>query len=119
MKFNIDSRKVTSEIITQEITFPYYGWWSPRKNEIIKMYPEYYDDGSETIKSIGVITISKGWAIDTRIISKHIFVKNKTIDGGICEIINDDILTFLRDYADVATEEEFLNFRLEAIKLLI
>jgi hypothetical protein len=111
MKTKIEKIKVVKEIIESEINFPYIGWWSNKKEDIIKMYYEYYEHNTKIPKHLKCIIIRNGWDINSSITSKTISVHNGVING--------DIIPILRDYADLATEEEFQEFREKTLKELI
>jgi hypothetical protein len=111
MKTNIENKKFVTEVVSKNITFPYYGWWSHKKEDIIKMYPEYYEHDKSVLKRIVVVKIKMGWNTDTEIRKDFISVSNN--------VISSEIQIYLRDYADQATEAEFLEFRNKAIIDLI
>lgn len=110
MNTKIKTTKFVEETIERDITFPYIGWWSNKKEEIIKMYYEYYDHIPDTPKHLKCIIIKNAWNINPAIISKTIIISNGVIAG--------DIIAYLRDYADLASEEEFQEFRTKTIETL-
>jgi hypothetical protein len=112
MKINVENRKFVSERIQLDVNFPYYGWWSSKKDGIIKMYPEYYQHDKTLLRHIVVITIKMGFGINTQIYREHILVSDTNL-------ISEDIQHYLRDYADVATEKEFNAFKFKAVEDLI
>lgn len=103
MDVKIECIKRVSEIISKKIEFPYYGWWSHKKETIIKMYPVYDKHDTSHINSIKIIKISCGFGFDTFITTENITVSNGVID--------EEITYFLRDYADIATETQFNDFK--------
>jgi hypothetical protein len=111
MKLNIENIKLVTDVIQMDVEFPYYGWYSNKKEEIIKIYPEYYVSDKNIIKRFVIVKIKKGWNIETSILNKFILVSNN--------IVNAELSIYLRDYADLATEQEFLDFRSNAFNELI
>ena len=109
MKINVENRKFVSERIQLDVNFPYYGWWSSKKDGIIKMYPEYYQHDKTLLRHIVVITIKMGFSINTEIRRDHILVSDTNL-------INSEIQGYLRDYADQATEQEFQKFKFLAVE---
>jgi hypothetical protein len=101
---------VVNETLTLDVSFPYYGWWNHKKDSIVKMFPVYHTHDKKLISYILVIKVVKGFSLNTSIISDIIHVSNNVIDENITYI--------LRDYVTVATEQEFKNFRLEALNEL-
>jgi hypothetical protein len=85
----IKTTKTVEEIISKNISFPYYGWWSNKKDSIIKMYPKFYKYDHSVIEKIIVIRITKGFGLQTKINNDYIFV------SGIDNIINEEILSYL------------------------
>jgi len=98
----IEETKFVKEIIEKDINFPYIGWWSNKKEEIIKIFYEY-DSIPNIPKHLKYIIIKNGKNINPSIVSDTISITNGIIDG--------DIIHLLRDYADIATEKEFQEFR--------
>jgi len=115
MKIYINNKKIVEDIISKEVVFPYYAWYSEKKESIIKMYPQYYKYTSK-LQYIIIIKIIKDWNVDTQIIKDHIVVLES---DRYTSIIDEKIQTYLTDYWILATEEEFLKFRQQAIEDLL
>jgi hypothetical protein len=111
MKTQIEETKFVKEITEKEINFPFIGWWSNKKEEIIKMFFEYYEHEASVPKHVKCIIIKNGWNTNPSIVSKTISVSNGVING--------DIIPFLIDYADIATEQEFQEFRQTTLEALL
>ena len=109
MKIKIEEIKVVTEIFEKNVDFPYFGWWSNKKDEIIKIFLEYNDDET-IINGVKCVVIKNGWNINSSITSNNIHVHDNIIDNDI------DIL--LRDYHVIATEKEYNDFREIAINKL-
>jgi hypothetical protein len=112
MKTQIEETKFVKEIIEKDINFPFFGWWSNKKEEIIKIYYESSDYTPDIPKHLKCIIIKNGWNINPSITSKTISVSN---DG----IINGDIIPLLKDYANIATEQEFNEFKQTTFEALL
>ena len=111
MKIQIEDTKYEKVITEKEINFPFIGWWSNKKEEIIKIDYEYYDYNPEIPKGLKCIIVKNGWNINPSIVANTILISNG--------VVNNDIIPLLRDYADIATEQEFQEFVQITIKALL
>lgn len=111
MMIRINERKFVEQIIEKDITFPFIGWWSSKKDKIIKICYEYYDVTPKLPKQLKCIIIQNGWNFHPSIFSKIIPISNEGV-------VDDEIIPLLRDFSDVATEQEFQEFKESTLKIL-
>jgi hypothetical protein len=110
MKIKIEETKLVNNVIERDVNFPYIAWYSNKKDEIIKIYYEYGDVLPNIPKFLKCITIRNGWNINPLITIRIIHINNG--------IISDDIIQLLRDYTDMATEQEYNYFKQSVLKYL-
>ncbi len=114
MELKVEVLESVVKIAHKHIEFPYYGWWDHKKDNIIKMDIVYYDNDviniiANKISHINIIEINYGFCVNTNI-------KKSKVRVGNLDIVNNDINHYLRDYCDMATEEEYNKFKKQALK---
>jgi len=112
METKIRTFEQVEKIIDKNIDFPYYGWWSYKKEEIIKIDLVLSICFPGRIDHLKIIKIQSGFAIKSSITSDRLTIS----DEGI---IHGDIIYLLRDYADIATAQEYSDFRESVIDELV
>lgn len=111
MKTQIAEIQRVTVITEKDINFPYIGWLSKDKEEIIKIDCEYFNYLLDIPKHLKCVVVKNDIKYTPSITTSYTSVSN--------DVINGDILPLLRDYADLATEEEFnlfMDATFEAIK---
>ena len=115
MEVKINKLNTVKEIITKDIKFPYYAWYSGKKVLIVKIDVKYFDydiKSNDVLRYVSCTFITNGFGFSPSIRTKKITVYDNNV-------IDNDINETLRDYTDIATEQEyvdFLNETFEAIK---
>lgn len=110
MKVDVKIIKRTEAIEPHEIEFPFYGWYSQRRDEIVKLDLKYFEHDKSKIEKVVILKARNGFAINPLLSQISISVSNNVID--------EEILIFLRDYATPASDEEFVRFRIQTINAL-
>jgi len=102
----IENIKLVKDVIEKDIKLPYYGWWSHKKEECIKI--DY--DNELKPKQINYVIATNGFGIRTSIYGDYIPITNDVVDKEINQL--------LLDYDTEATEQEFDEFKLRTINKL-
>lgn len=103
MILKIDTTNVIHKTIKRDIEFPYYGWYSHKKDGIVRLTCLYDEYKPNRLVGIKCVKISHGFGLNSSITEKTISV--------FCNTVHEDIVYVLRDYADIATEKEFNEFK--------
>lgn len=106
MELKVKKQVFKENIETIEVTFPYFGWWDSDKDEIIRIDIEYYTYNA-SVSHLKYVKICNNWGSTPSIIAGIVRAERN--------IVGEDLTILLRDYADIATEEEFEKFKEDAL----